>query len=176
MKSIWLAIPAAVLIAAIAGSSGAQAPNAKGPQAPSAKGQGPTLWWNDPMIVDEISLTAQQRQKMDAAYEQFHKRTSEGPRTGDLRNEFFEAVEAGDWKRGRSILETWREQAVVPIQAMGDLKLEVMPLLSAEQREKLMASYPRIVKRQWRPVVRWAGKPPEGGPHPGMKPGGSPKK
>jgi len=156
-----------------------------------------TQWWNDPVIVREISLTSQQRTQMDAAFERYSEKLDASRRDRSLHNEFLETLEKGDWARGRELLDQMSSRAAGPHEAMNELKLEVLPLLSDAQREGLLERYPRVIKRQWRPAVGWSRKrgdgrgekvfqggrrggpghdPPHGPGHdgPGPGPGGSP--
>lgn len=114
-----------------------------------------TLWWNDPVIVEQVGLSEGQRSKMDAAYASYSERASSGRRTRDVKNDFLAALEKGDWKDARTQLDLWTSQESNPQHAMAEMKLEILQLLSADQRNTLMESYPRILRRPWRPVLSW---------------------
>ncbi len=149
-----------------------------------------TQWWNDPVIVQEISLTGEQRSQMDAAFERYSSKLDAVRQNRGLQNEFLEALEKGDWARGRKLLDELSARSTNPHLEMSKLKLEILPILSDAQREKLLAGYPRVIKRQWRPAVGWSrksgdahqkgfrGGPGKGGPGPGGPgrggPGGPP--
>jgi Spy/CpxP family protein refolding chaperone len=148
-----LALLSAIAFVGLPGNALAQAAPAPAP-APTR-----TLWWNDPVIVGEIGLRDEQRSKMDAAFDGYQQKLASGPKMQDNQRKFLEALEAGQWDLAQKIVGEWFASGSSPQQAMAELKLKVLPVLDADQRTKLLASYPRVIRRQWRPAVGWARKP-----------------
>jgi hypothetical protein len=114
-----------------------------------------TLWWNDPVIVEQVGLEAGQRQKMDAAYADFAEKAAGASRTRKIQNAFDASLAAGDWSQARKQLDEWTRQDTNPQHAMAEMKLEILQILSPAQRKKLIDGYPRILRRQWRPALTW---------------------
>ncbi len=115
----------------------------------------PLLWWNDPLIVDELSLNNDQRQKMDRAYRNFLGAVEPLRRQPTTQKPYLEALEGGDWKAAKSESRKWLEADQTPKRAMIELKLAILPILSEDQRARLLEKYPRLVRRNWRPSPRW---------------------
>lgn len=150
METNRLPLAITVLLAALAtaGIAGAQ------------KADPQLLWWNDPVIVEELSLERGQRQKMDQAYEAYRKTVEPLRRTPTTRMPYLDALERGDWATAETELEKWLQADRTPKQAMGELKLAILPMLSGDQRARLLEKYPRLVRRSWSPNPRWgAGRP-----------------
>lgn len=124
------------------------------------------VWWNDLRVVEELSLSEEQREKMDAYLEAF--RQTAPPDGQETFASFMEALGAGEWKEARSELKRLSEQASAPIRARGELKIDVLSVLSDEQREKLAERYPRLIRQRWTAV---GGRPPAG-----RRPGPGPRR
>lgn len=125
-----------------------------------------TLWWNDPVIVQEIGLSQAQRSKMDAAYAEYEEKAEAARKNRGGQRDFVEALETGQWDRARTLLDTWADVQTNPQYAMGEMKLELLQLLSQKQLDELVKDYPRVVRRQWRPAVSWGARPTESGAKP----------
>lgn len=113
------------------------------------------LWWNDSVIVGELKLASEQREKMDLAWEEFRKKIEPLQRQPRTQKTYLEALERGEWKTAESEARSWLEADQVPKRAMAELKLAVLPILTPEQRTRLIEAYPRLVRRSWRPNPRW---------------------
>ncbi|MBW1687937.1 MAG: hypothetical protein JRS35_23115 [Deltaproteobacteria bacterium] len=61
--------------------------------------------------------------------------------------------------RARKELDSWSEGERALVQASGKLKIEVLSLLSEEQRKALASAYPRLVRRSWAPRPSWQPRP-----------------
>ena len=120
----------------------------------------PTLWWNDPVIVEQITLTDAQRQKMDASWGAYEKKVAPVRDARANQREFVEALEKGDYERARKLLSQWVDADQTPRRAMAELKLDILPQLTADQRSKLLESYPRLIRRNWAPSIVWGPAPP----------------
>jgi Spy/CpxP family protein refolding chaperone len=116
------------------------------PQAEPA-GQRAPGWWNSPQMVETLSLSAEQREKMDAALAAYRRLvTGEGRET---LASFHAALAAGDWDAARAGLKQLSERSAVQMQARGDLKLDVLRVLDDEQRALLVERYPGLLRQGW---------------------------
>jgi len=135
------------------------APKAGVPKAGRAKAPIPggpddkdALWWNDPKIVKSLSLTDEQREKMGEHLKAYHAKV---PR--DHKPETFqESLVQGDWKAARKESERLAESAATSVRMRGALKIDVLSLLSKEQRETLVDRSPRLIYKPWRRAMRGA--------------------
>jgi len=144
------------LLLALAGLTIAVAPQdafAKGPadEGRAAKGRQKAveaMWWNDPEIVDHLSLSEDQRKNMDGQYRTY---LETGPPRVDsvARDAFVEALAAGDWNGARARLDDMAEAAVIPLRAHGELKIRLLSQLSKEQHQRFVEKYPQLLKRPW---------------------------
>jgi hypothetical protein len=129
----------------------------------AAKASQVHLWWNDPELVAKLSLTADQRGRMDRLFEAYQKeaRGGGGATLPKARAAFHAALRQGDVERARAELAAWAESERGQVQAYGDLKLGVLSLLSAEQRKTLGSLQPDLVALAWAPRPSWkAWQPP----------------
>jgi hypothetical protein len=62
--------------------------------------------------------------------------------------------------RARKELDSWSEGERALVQASGKLKIEVLSLLSEEQRKALASAYPRLIRKSWVPRPSWEPAPP----------------
>ena len=131
-------------------------------------------WWNDPKLVEELTLSDAQRKKMDGYIDAHRKQTREASRTT------FAALNAalgeGDWDTAREVVKQLSEQAATPIRSLGELKISLISTLSDEQRKTLVEKHPRLINqlglrrgRRQQPGPRGG---PRGGPRTGMRGGG----
>jgi Spy/CpxP family protein refolding chaperone len=157
----------------------AQPPAEKAPAGKAPAGKAPAqqaappvhLWWNDSDLVTTLSLRADQRTKMDQLFEK-HGRAAPGRPSVPLKSraEYFTALREGDMERARKQLSAWAEQESAEIRAAGELRIEILSLLDAEQRKILGKMTPAIANLAWVPRAAWRAQeqPP---PWPGAKPG-----
>jgi len=117
-------------------------------EAPAARGGARNVWWNEPTFVEALSLSEEQRTKADA-FLKAYRETLEGPQGGAGVEVFHQALAKGDWARARTELDALSAQAAVPVRSRGELKLNVLKLLSDEQRAKLTEKFPRLVSHPW---------------------------
>ena len=110
------------------------------------------LWWNDPKIVKDLSLTDEQRKKMGEVLKAYRKNVPQDRQP----EEFHETLVQGDWEAARSEGERLAKSAATSIRMRGKLKIDVLSLLSKEQREMLIDRYPRLIYQPWRRAMRGA--------------------
>jgi len=107
-------------------------------------------WWNDPKIGKALSLTDEQRTKMDERLDAYHAKVPENRKP----EAFHEILIQGDWKAARGENEKLAETAAKGVEMRGTLKIDVLSLLSDEQRKALVDKYPRLIYKPWRRVMR----------------------
>jgi Spy/CpxP family protein refolding chaperone len=126
------------------------------------------LWWNDDKVVAELSLTGEQRKRMDALLAKVKTSQEAAPGPMKLREKFHAALRQGKLDEARKALSEWAESEKQLTRAMGGLKLDVMSLLSAEQWTKVQAMQPNLAGVSWSPRASWqfrareAKQPPPG--------------
>jgi Spy/CpxP family protein refolding chaperone len=132
----------------------ADAPKMEAPKAPIPGGPNDesALWWDDPAIVKALSLTDEQRKKMGEILKAYRKKVPQNQRP----EAFHETLVQGNWKAARSESEKVAKNAETSVQMRGTLKIDVLSLLSKEQRETLVDRYPRLIYRPWRRAMRGA--------------------
>jgi Spy/CpxP family protein refolding chaperone len=132
-----------------------QAGDAKGGKAPAPIGRARTtesvVWWNSPGIVRQLTLGDEQRAKMDGHLDAYRKTSHEASH----RTAFSDSLAAGDWKEARTLLKQLEDQAVTSIRARGQLKINVLSVLSEDQRKTLVENYRRrLINQQWKSAMR----------------------
>jgi Spy/CpxP family protein refolding chaperone len=150
-------------------SKAAEAPKADAPKADAPKADAPeagrgkdpipggpndkdALWWNDPKIVKALSLTDEQRKKMGEHLKAYRKKVPES------RNPkaFHETLVQGDWKAAHGESEKLAKGAEASVRMRGELKIDILSLLSKKQRETLVDQYPRLIYKRWLRAMRGA--------------------
>jgi Spy/CpxP family protein refolding chaperone len=132
----------------------ADAPKAGRAKAPIPGGPNDesTLWWDETPVVKALSLTDEQREKMGEILKAYRKKVPQ-----DVRPEaFHETLVQGNWKAARGESEKLAKSAETSVQMRGTLKIDVLSLLSKEQRETLVDRYPRLIYQPWRRAMRGA--------------------
>ena len=118
------------------------------------------LWWNDPAVVEKLGLLGDPRAQMGQLFETYLSERKNAARSSNARKPFLEALEQGDMERARSKLDSWAEGERAGVRAGGKLKIEVLSLLSDEQRKALASAYPRLIRKSWVPRSSWEPAPP----------------
>lgn len=143
------------------GKPAGAAPAAKAaPKAPRGH-----LWWNDDEVVAKLSLSAEQRKQMDARFEKFETfEKQERTNPFEAREAFHAALRQGKLDEAQGALSAWADSESAQVRASGGLKLEVLSLLSAEQRKQLQAIHPNLAGALWVPRPAWRAPPLRQGP------------
>jgi len=126
------------------------------------------LWWNDPAVIEELSLTGDQRAQMDGMFETYKGARKRAAREANARQAFRKALEQGDEDRARRELDSWAEGERALTQAIGDLKIGVVSLLTEEQRKARASAYPHLIQTNWTHRSSWE-PPPRPKPTPQWK-------
>jgi len=128
------------------------------------------LWWNDPAVVEKLSLSGDQRAQMDQLFETYRSAQKSHVKQGNVGNAFQEALLQGDSDRARSELDAMLRKMRAPAEALGELKIGVIALLSEEQRKALESDYPRLIRQTWVPRASWERPPRPAGKKQQKKP------
>ena len=108
------------------------------------------VWWNTPAVVERLSLTDEQREKMDG-YLEAYRQTESGE---NRRPSFGDALADGNWREARKELKQLEDQAVASIRVRGELKINVLSALSDDQRKTLVERYRRLITQRWTQAMR----------------------
>ena len=108
----------------------------------------PVIWWNDPALVSDVSLSDAQRQSMDEDYRAYLDKLDPLARS-TAQKAFFEALAAGDWEDARGKLDQLAEAMTVPVRRHGEIKIRLLEQLSEAQRKRLVDQHPRLLTRPW---------------------------
>jgi Spy/CpxP family protein refolding chaperone len=156
IRSIALGLLVAVATAGLGTlSAPARAADPAAEQAKPAKRPEAGLWWNDLAVVEKLGLSGEQRAQMDQLFETYLSERKKAARSKNADRRFLEALEQPDMDRARRELDSWSEGERALVQASGKLKIEVLSLLSGEQRKALASAYPRLVRQTWVPRPSW---------------------
>jgi Spy/CpxP family protein refolding chaperone len=104
-------------------------------------------WWNQADLVDALSLTGEQRARMDALLLQSMqslRAAQQGQR--EQQRALKEALEAGNWEAARRAADAAAASMTTAWRAQTMLKIDVLALLDPDQQ--------RLVTSQYRQVLR----------------------
>jgi Spy/CpxP family protein refolding chaperone len=159
----------ALALALQAAPAGAQAPARQGAPPPA-----PHLWWNDAEVTAKLSLTIEQRSRMDELYKKFQRDTATRATAVAARDEFHAALREGDMERARTKLAAWADAENAQLRGQGTLRIEALSLLDAEQWKALRALKPDFLAAPWAPRSTWTYAPPPKRPAPAKAPAKAP--
>jgi len=158
----WL--PAAPLAAQAEEEEAAEAAKEQGTEAieadeaaePRRRGRasGSVVWWNTPTLVETLSLTEEQRKKMDGYLDKY-RRTDPGE---DRRPSVNAALRDGDWAKARSELKQLSDQAATTIRTRGTLKIDVLSVLNEAQLKTLVERHLPLINQPWQRAMRLPGQ------------------
>ncbi len=117
--------------------------------APEKKSPHEKIWWNQPDKIQVLTLTAEQRQKMDTFLTGFFK---QAPRPNDRQKNmsvFTSALAKGDWEAADKAVEAMAAAAAKPIHVTTGLMIDVLQVLSPVQLRTFTARYPELLRRPW---------------------------
>ena len=93
---------------------------------------------------------------MDAAFEKFSSQRGDPKERRAAQQAFEEDLRKGNWEEAEKRLEAIGRAAADPITSNGRVRIEVLRVLSDEQREKLVAENPVLLRQHWSPRMNWA--------------------
>ncbi|MEM8997233.1 MAG: hypothetical protein AAGF23_20790 [Acidobacteriota bacterium] len=143
-RSVSVPLIAVALACALPVSSAAQAPAAEAEASPAAA----NAWWNQSRYIERLALSADGRTQMDAALTA-HLESTDPKARAETQAKLHGALLAGEWDAARAALDgvnTARNEAFAD---QTELKIEVLKLLSPEQRQVLANDFPRLIARPW---------------------------
>jgi Spy/CpxP family protein refolding chaperone len=108
------------------------------------------LWWNDPGIQKALSLSDEQRKKIEAYLAAFRAKV---PPKVELQA-FHETLVQRDWKQARSENKKLAERAEASVGMRGKLKIDVLLVLTPEQHQILVDKFPRLIYKPWARAMR----------------------
>ena len=124
-------------------------------------------WWNQPKAIETLALTDAQRRKMDQVLlAHLATRREAALAYVENRRHLGDLLVAGDWKGAERSAAEAGELAAKMARSEGELAVAVARALEPEQREKLDAEFPQLLRR---PLVQ-SGTGGRGGPR-GARPG-----
>ncbi len=107
------------------------------------------VWWNNPDKISELKITDEQRAQMDVHLVDYHGSLGEQRPLRRIRAEFNDALVSGSWEEAHKLSAELVEGIEHSTLRKNDLKIQVMGLMSGEQRELFATEYPRLLKRPW---------------------------
>ena len=107
------------------------------------------VWWNNPDKISELNLTDEQRAQMDVHLVDYHSSLGAERPLRRIRTEFIDALVSGSWEEAHKLSAELVEGIERSTLRKNDLKIQVMGLMSGEQRGLFATEYPRLLKRPW---------------------------
>lgn len=145
-------VGAAAMLLIITGYASAAA--AATPTPPSAQSPAPNAaliqraWWNQAEPVDALKLTDAQRTKMnDLLTRSVESQRAAQPQQGQHQKAFEQALANGDWASARKEATGLRDGMAATWAAQTALKIDVLSVLTAEQRQLVVARYPLLLRQ-----------------------------
>lgn len=116
----------------------------------AAQGASPTerAWWNQPPLIDALSLTPDQRAKMDVLLQQaVETQRAAQERQRDQQRKLKEALEAGRWDAAREAAAAAADGITTSWRTQTNLKIDVLACLDPTQQRLVMEQH-RYLLRQ----------------------------
>lgn len=108
------------------------------------------VWWNHPRMIEEIGLSDEQRQRMNAIFEEsLEIRKGETSKQKTSLEAFGKALAGGDPAEIAGREETLFETMAKPLREQISMIAKVYAELSAEQRQALAARHPNVLFELW---------------------------
>jgi len=122
----------------------AKAPTRGGPSDPTA------IWWDDPGIRDVLSLSDDQRKQMTGYLKAYREKA---PPIWKLES-FHESLVGRQWDAARAESERIAEAAELSLRLRGQIKIDVLSVLTEKQHQLLVDQFPRLIYKPWTRVMR----------------------
>ena len=108
------------------------------------------IWWNNPRLVEQLALTAEQRGKMDhLLIDNLNPRESDQNEMRSLWNEFSAAMSNGQYESADIFRQRIVDQGSDAVDSQLSLMIATVKVLSDKQREQLLKERPRIFSALW---------------------------
>jgi len=161
---IWLAAVLGSVVVACKRDTGSPGPSSQTAPAASATQlqrrraqlpaavQGASLtehaWWNQDDLVGALSLTTEQRAKMDALLLQSMERLHAAQQQQrEQQRQLKEALEAGNWEAARHAADAAAEGMSAAWRAQTTLKIDVLALLDPNQQQLVTTQYRQVLRQ-----------------------------
>lgn len=105
-------------------------------------------WWNQPELAAALSLTPEQRTKMDGLLLQAvdAQRAAQERQRAQQRT-LKEALEAGNWAAARQAAAAAADGMATAWRTQTTLKIDVLALLDPNQMQLVTTRYPQVVRQ-----------------------------
>ncbi len=105
-------------------------------------------WWNQPDLVDALSLTPEQRAKMDALLLQsMDSLRAAQQRQHEQQRVLKEALDAGKWDAARQAADAAADGMTAAWRAQTTLKIDVLALLDPDQQRLVTSRYRQVLRQ-----------------------------
>jgi len=147
---VSLTAPSALFAEAPSDKAMAKADSAKKAPTPSGRQNLNTLWWDDPKITKALSLTDEQREKMNAHLKAHREKM---PALWKMES-FHENLVQRDWKAADDESQRISKVAERALRMRGQLKVNVLSVLTEEQHKLVVDGFPRLIYKPWTRATR----------------------
>lgn len=107
-------------------------------------------WWNRDKLYKTLDLSTDQRREMDALLTSFIELTAElRPRQRSANESFASAAAEGKWQDARQAATLGIETSGAVGEAQIQLVLDVLTLLSDDQRSLVSEQFPHLLRPNW---------------------------
>ncbi|MEM1207414.1 MAG: hypothetical protein AAGN66_29535 [Acidobacteriota bacterium] len=118
------------------------------------------MWWHDGSTRELLALRSGQVEAMDAACRRFLTRP---PRDGRrAQRDFFQSLGEGDLGQAEAQLDRYGAAVALAARAEGDMMLEILGMLDADQLETMVSRRPMLLSSRW--LLRLGPRKGRGGP------------
>jgi len=148
--ALWTALLLLPPLGAVAAVT--PAPRAAGEVAPRAAvvRTRQQAWWNREAISTELDLTEQQRTRMDEILASSLRLQDEAQqKQREARRRFDAALEQGDFPAARRQAPGLGQAVGNTIESRSTLMIDLLAVLTAEQRRKLLSEHPGLLRQPW---------------------------
>ncbi|MFC3193257.1 hypothetical protein ACFODZ_03270 [Marinicella sediminis] len=108
------------------------------------------MWWNQKRKIDELSITEDQRHKMDhdfVAYMQYHQDDHKNQK--DAFDALGKVLSGVDLSKAGTQRDQVSQMAVININRQVDMMINVVGHLNEQQRAMIAEKYPKLLTRLW---------------------------
>jgi hypothetical protein len=107
------------------------------------------IWWNQQKVIKKLQLTEEQRLHMNALLMAHLDWAVKQKSQKELKGLLHQALAIGDWDSAQRMIMQMSAHAEQSTRRQLVLKIDVLALLSNEQRQIVSDQMPRILKQSW---------------------------
>ena len=107
------------------------------------------IWWNQDSKIKALSLTEEQRSKMDAHLEAYLDARRVYATEKEAYQDFKDALGSGDMEAAENAREKILKNLDAPMRLQLDLMITATGELTADQRKQVASDYPKLFTRPW---------------------------